>query len=427
MKLQSRSVEMTYACSSGRSLWLDVSRLIRRQAQGIVPTGIDRVCLAYLEHHREHARAVVRMGPFTAWLDVTASLELFEDLLKHARDGCQHTWWGRAKVLQSLWWSLRSIRPQAGDVLLHVSHSDLDDDEYITSWARMGVRPVVMVHDLIPLTHPQFCVQGESSRHGQRMRNALRHAQGIVCNSHDTLRQLRAFADAETIPMPPSKVTHLGLNTMGPTLPRTCPLTHWGHAGTRPYFLMLGTIEPRKNHLMVLQLWLSLVNQLGVDKAPLLVIVGRRGWACDEAWDLLDHHQVLRQVVIEHGHCDDASLLAWMQHARALLFPSHCEGYGLPLLEALQQGLPVIANELSVFSELAGDVPDYVSVQDHALWLQKIKAYMPTDSPERRAQCERMQAMTLPQWASHFQDVHGFVNSLIDAQKASDMNPGVIA
>jgi glycosyltransferase involved in cell wall biosynthesis len=178
-----------------------------------------------------------------------------------------------------------------------------------------------------------------------------------------------------------------------------------------PYFVMLGTIEPRKNHWFILHVWRRLVEQLGA-AAPKLVVIGRRGWECENVVDILERCESLRGVVIEETHCSDAQLHAYLQHAQALLFPSFVEGYGMPLAEALALKVPVLASDLGVFHEIADDIPDYLDPLDGPGWLAHIHAYAQPHSPERDAQLSRIERFREPTWAEHFEHVDGFLETL---------------
>lgn len=178
-----------------------------------------------------------------------------------------------------------------------------------------------------------------------------------------------------------------------------------------PYFVMLGTIEPRKNHWFMLHIWRRLVEQMG-DEAPKLVIIGRRGWECENVIDMLERCVPLRKSVIEESDCSDARLHAWLRHARALLFPSFVEGYGMPLVEALTLGVPVLASDLSVFHEIASDFPDYIDPLDGPGWLTWIRAYSQFESVERAAQVARISSFHAPTWAEHFRNVDSFLEAL---------------
>jgi glycosyltransferase involved in cell wall biosynthesis len=274
---------------------------------------------------------------------------------------------------------------------------------YYRAIAKRNIKSVFMVHDLIPLTHAEYCRPGVDDTHRQRIHTALRHADGLITNSQATLDSLAAEARNANLSTPPSVVARLASGvTARAQGPR--PLD-------APYFLMLGTIEPRKNHWFILHVWRRLVEQLGAD-APKLVVIGRRGWECENVIDMLERCTNLRGVVIEEASCSDERLHAWLQHAQALLFPSFVEGYGMPLAEALALKVPVLASDLDVFHEIAADIPDYLDPLDGPGWISLVQAYSRADSPERAAQLKRIEQFREPSWAEHFEHVDAFLDGL---------------
>jgi glycosyltransferase involved in cell wall biosynthesis len=274
---------------------------------------------------------------------------------------------------------------------------------YYSAMARRQILPVFMVHDLIPLTHSEYCRPNVDATHRVRMHTALKHASGLIMNSQATLDSLAAEADRANLPQPPTVVARLASGVKSrPLAPRPVPA---------PYFVMLGTIEPRKNHWLILHVWRRLVEQLGA-AAPKLVIIGRRGWECENVIDMLERCESLKGVVIEEAHCSDDQLHAYLQHAQALLFPSFVEGYGMPLAEALALKVPVLASNLDVFHEIADDIPDYLDPLDGSGWLARIQAYAHAKSPERDAQLTRIERFREPTWAEHFEHVDGFLETL---------------
>jgi glycosyltransferase involved in cell wall biosynthesis len=95
-----------------------------------------------------------------------------------------------------------------------------------------------------------------------------------------------------------------------------------------------------------------------------------------------------------------------------LLFPSFVEGFGMPLIEALTLGLPVIASDLPVFREIAGEIPDYLDPLDGAGWRAAVLDYAKTDSDRRRSQLGRMIGYQAPGWESHFAAVEALINHI---------------
>jgi glycosyltransferase involved in cell wall biosynthesis len=257
---------------------------------------------------------------------------------------------------------------------------------------------------LIPLSHPEYCRAGEADKHRLRLLTMLREGRGLIANSADTRDALERFATKQGVHVPPTVVASLAPASLAP-IAQERPLI-------APYFVMLGTIEPRKNHLMVLQVWRQMIEEQG-ETAPHLVIIGQRGWECEQIVDLLERCEALKSHVLEIGHCNDAELTSWLLHSQALLFPSFAEGYGMPIVEALMLGVPVLASQLSVFSEIASDIPDYLNPLDGIGWQRAILDYAQPHSRARDAQCRRMQDFRAPTWSQHFEVVESLLERVV--------------
>lgn len=380
-----------------RPLLLDVSRLIWRVWTGRLPTGIDRVCLAYLDRFGARSLAVVQRQEFRMVLPADLSDALFA-LLRRGGPGFRR---GLVRLLGQA--VLRRKRlPLAGKLYLNIGHTGLDAPG-LSGWlARRRLRPVFLIHDLIPITHPEFCRQGESARHMARMRHALASAHGVIANSRATLDALAAFAASEGQSMPNSVVAWLGADEQVAPARINPP--------ARPFFVTIGTIEARKNHLLLLHIWERLAARLG-DRTPELVLVGQRGWEADDVFALLDRSPRLRGHVRELGRCDDATMLAMIDNARAVLLPSFIEGFGIPLIEALQRGTPVIASDQPVFHEIAGDIPLYLDPLDGQGWETAIRDFM-GESPERQRQLAAIPEFRPHSWDDHFDRVEVWLTEL---------------
>ena len=310
------------ASVSDREFLLDVSRLIWRFWSGRLPTGIDRVCIEYVARFGSRSQAVVRFNNRNLVLSAADSDRLFALMTDGKTVLRRHLIGVLARGI------LRAQRfpPRRGMLFLNVGHTGLHEPSLLAWLGRTGVRPVYLIHDVIPITHPQFCRPGEAAKHRLRMRNALASAAGIVCNSKATCEELGAFASELDLPMPPNITAWIS----GPSVPEQVTPRRLG----RPYFVAVGTIEGRKNHILLLQIWRSLVADMS-DEAPILVIVGQRGWEAEAAVAMLDEQEELEGHVLELGRCSDQELAGWLLGARALLMPSFVEGFGLPVIEAM--------------------------------------------------------------------------------------------
>lgn len=350
-------------------------------------------------------------------------------------------------------------RLPAGMAYINVGHSNLTDRVLAAVRTVPGARIAVLIHDTIPLDFPQFQRDGTVDAFFIKLARVARAADLIICTSEvcraDVTRHMglagsrpteslivatpgaqpvaivtprshfravdisartngaematpngkgdgatRATPgylgqenegntlswDEASIQHAPTLITaHLGVTVTTPdptTLPADLPLH-------RPYFVTVGTIEPRKNHALLLDLW----DRLGPD-APILYICGSRGWQNADVFARLDAKP---PNICELPGLSDAALSALVQGARALLFPSLAEGYGLPPAEALALGTPVICGNLAIWRETLGDRPIYVDTGQPYLWEQAVKNAMQTRPPT--------QPFKPPTWDAHFKIV----------------------
>jgi glycosyltransferase involved in cell wall biosynthesis len=283
-------------------------------------------------------------------------------------------------------------------IYLHTSHLRLDRP-HLFAWLdeRPDVRPVFFVHDLIPIEYPEYGVPGEDARHRVRMTTVATRAAAVIANSEDVARRLGAFLGREGLPRPPIMAAPLGVETTFLSGPSRSD-------GRAPYFLICSTIEARKNHLILLQVWRELAARLG-DATPKLVVVGRRGWESEAAIDMLDRCPGVRAHVIETAAISTAGLAELMAGARALLMPSFAEGYGIPIVEALSLGTPVIASDIPVHREVAGERATFLHPLDGPGWRDAVLALARTPRPAPAPYAP-------PTWQDHFAIVDAVLERL---------------
>lgn len=386
-----------------RDLLLDITRLCGRRLQGLLATGVDRVSLAYVHQFAERAVAVIRVRRRLIELSARNSAVVFDRLLAPPTRFDHRLAWAIGKSVGNSGFRRARKMQRQQRFLFNTGHSGLELGGYASGLRHRDIQILFFVHDLIPMTHPEYCRPAERARHTARMDTVLDVGRGVIVNSAATLVELRAYAGRMHRPLPPAAIAW----------PAATPLPAPASSSPEraPYFVTLGTIEPRKNHWMLLQVWRRLVARLGT-RAPRLVVIGRRGWECENVADMLDRCEVLRDFVIERPRCSDAELATYLHHARALLFPSFAEGFGLPLVEALSSGVPVIASDLPVFREIAGDIPTYRDPLDGEGWTDSVEEFSRADSVVRLAQLRRLQDFKAPTWSAHFGVVEGLLDRL---------------
>ncbi|MBM7047483.1 glycosyltransferase family 1 protein [Rhizobium lusitanum] len=286
---------------------------------------------------------------------------------------------------------------------VHVSHSRLERTSAFSWLGETGRNGVFYVHDLIPLSHPEFVRPEEPERHRRRMETVLKHAALALCNSQVTARALRTFAQENNKKLPSIAVLPPGVEQsfLSPLNDTPLPQT--------PYFVAIGTIEPRKNHMLLLRLWQYLAERDG-PKAPRLVIVGKRGWENSHILAMLERCPALPGLVIEVPGLEDAALARLVAGSVALLSPSFAEGYGMPITEALALGTPVVASNINAHREAArGHDAIFLDPLDGLSW--KAAVDMIAASPLRRARRNLASG-----WDTHFDDLETLIGTDFSAQ-----------
>jgi len=267
---------------------------------------------------------------------------------------------------------------------------------------RSDVKPVFMLHDVIPIAFPEYCPAMSVRAHRQMLASTARYAAGLIVTTRaagDSIGQElggRQRANLPTLAVPlPVPATFLD-----PTVPEP-------DLRDVPYFVVSGVIDPRKNHLMLLHLWRELVRNRG-EKSPKLVLVGPRLRTSDAVIDMLERCQIIKDHIVEVGGLSTPGLRQLLAGARALLMPSFAEGFGLPIIEALSVGTPAIASDLASHKEVGGAYAQYVSPIDGLGWLAAIEAHANGDIAQspHRALARSYRPRT---WNSYFQTVEPFL------------------
>lgn len=248
-----------------------------------------------------------------------------------------------------------------GDVLVLLDSTwSIDLSNELSRAKTAGARIWVVVNDLIPLQYPELAPEGTPILLAKWLRRTVPYADGLVGISRAVADSLRAQLVTIGIAGELPRIEHfyLGAGFDAPVSDRA-RLAAVAAAFSEPIgsaYLVVGTIEPRKGYAQILdafeRLWAG-----GVDSR--LVIFGRHGWRSEELVQRIRRHREFGRRLIWFDAGSDAELDFAYRRASALIFASRCEGFGLPLAEAMQYGLPVIASDIPVFREIGGDYPRY--------------------------------------------------------------------
>jgi glycosyltransferase involved in cell wall biosynthesis len=388
---------------TGTDIWLDVTRLVSRVGRGPF-TGIDRVEHAYLAGllgrdvilsgfartaagyvllDRDGLTALLeRIDGRVAWgaSDMTARLSrrlsparkrAEADLRRLARATCLHL--GLERLLR------RFLRPATW--LLNVGHSNLTH-AVLRAFRNAGARIAVMVHDTIPLDLPDLHRPGMAASFAARMAAVAAHADLMLTPSEASSARIRHHLPgcADLLVVRPG--VSLATPDRGALAERLVPIA--------PYFVSVGTIDPRKNQMLLLDVW----DRLGPDR-PALYLAGSRGWCSSGLAHRL--HAPPDGVTELPGLRDDA-VAALVEASAGLLHPSLAEGFGFPPLEAALMGVPVALTELAVYRETLGDIGVYLPKNDLYQWKRTVEALAKDHRPGEQTETRRPDR---PTWDAH--------------------------
>lgn len=227
-----------------------------------------------------------------------------------------------------------------------------------------GCRVITMVYDLIPITHTHLAFHKEPELFVRYYLQLLVGSDVITCISEQSRQDLLTFAAEHGVAMPRTEVLYLGEHVATPV-----------PAGPRgDFYLWVGTIERRKN-LDLLYDALRILETAGAE-LPTIVVAGPFGWGVDDLRaELVLRSTAASRAIVMLGPVDDDVLDGLYRRARGLLFPSHYEGWGLPVREAAVRGCPVAAGDSPALREATRGVVGAVlmSTDDPSEWAEYLR------------------------------------------------------
>lgn len=251
---------------------------------------------------------------------------------------------------------------------------------------RAGVPLVVTVYDAMPLRHPEWFPWANVAHMRLVGARALRRAAAIVCASEHARGDV-----ADAFGLDPARIHVAPLGVDGRFSPGPMPAGLLERLGIgSPYVLCVATLQPRKN----LRGALAAFERLVGDGAPhRLVIVGARGWRAAPELRALRDSPVAGRIVAP-GRVSDADLVGLLRGAAVVAVPSLYEGFGLPALEAMACGAPVVCSDRTALPELVGDAAELADPGDaDGLAAALARAIEPARAAELRAAGPRRAAL----------------------------------
>ena len=219
-----------------------------------------------------------------------------------------------------------------------------------------GAKIAVYVYDIIPVTYPQYCHGNTIVKFGHYIGATLGYADRIIVSTQHTLDEIADLCAELGIPEVPGSVSWLGADFKAKATGKgEIAKVAEKAAAAGKFALMVGTVEPRKNHAAVIDAFESSL----FDKGYNLVIVGRIGWNSEEIEKRIRTHRLLGKQLFFLEKMNDATVDFLYRQATCVAFATFEEGFGLPIIEAFQRGTPVIASDIPVLREVGGDCCTY--------------------------------------------------------------------
>lgn len=270
-----------------------------------------------------------------------------------------------ASLMYTLFNSPRNCwKPGENDILIIPGLSWCNNNLHINKGINLvkanGGHLATIIHDLIAVSHPQYCADTYVTGFNTGLPYIISNTDLFIANSKTTKSILKQYI-SKVNPSQKIAITYFPLGADLDLINQTSDIRkniHSLFAANKPY-LCVGTIEPRKNYTFLLDafdmIWKSNPNVH-------LCIVGRYGWQSEKLLERLKTHPLLGKNLTWFSDLDDTELVYCYKNAKALLFPSIIEGFGLPLIEALHYGCPVMASDIPVFREIGSDRCAYFSI-----------------------------------------------------------------
>lgn len=373
-------------------LFVDISELVSRDAR----TGIQRVVRNVLKEWMDNPPAGYVVEPVYATVDQG---------YRYARSFTRRVYGSSAEVLQD-----EPIGFTAGDIFFGLDlqpHVVFVHRSFFQELRRQGVQVKFAVYDLLCVLMPQYFPHGSADAFTQWLK-VVAESDGAICISRTVAGELADWVKENgPVRERPFMInwSHLGADRDGLESNKATPIDAdavLDQLRKRKSFLMVGTLEPRKGYLQCLrafeQLW-----QSGMEVN--LVIVGKQGWMVENLADCLRGHHELKKRLFWLEGISDGCLDNIYTTSTCLIAASEGEGFGLPLIEAAQHKLPIIARDIPVFREVSGQWAYYFSGTKPVDLSEAVKAWLELYRENRHPRSIGMPWLTWEQSASRMRDI----------------------
>lgn len=256
---------------------------------------------------------------------------------------------------------------------------------------KRGLKIVAYVYDTIPIIHPQFCHTNTLYKFMDYFGAVVQYADEIIVSTQSVLDSIYEITDRLGLKRIPGYVSWLGSDFTGDTKKENIAeeVESFIKKGEK-YVLIVGTIEPRKNHKTLLQ---AFENGL-FEKDICLVFVGRIGWNVETLEKQIRNHKYKDSKFFFFEGLNDVNVDYLYRNAYFVAFPTYDEGFGLPMIEAFERGIPVIASNCKVLREVGGENAVYFSPDSPDEFVKQINNFL--ERPEQYQMLKEQVARYVP-------------------------------
>lgn len=383
------------AAGTVRQLLVDISELVQRD----VGTGIQRVTRSILNELLINPPKGYRVEPIYALPNKPG--------YRYARNFTLRFLDQPATQLNDA-----VVETRSGDIYLGL---DLQRDvvaaqqEFYSSMRRRGGRVNFIIYDLLPILLPQAFPDGTADQHKRWLSILARHSDSLICISRSVADELVTWLDTEG-PQSRLRPLRIGWFHLGADIDMSVPSRGIPDQGNeilaslfaRPSFLAVGTLEPRKGYAQLLKAFDQLWTQ-GIDVN--LTIVGKQGWNVDEIAESIRRHPEFSNRLLWLEGISDEYLEKIYSASICLIAASEGEGFGLPLIEAARHGIPILARDIAVFHEVAGEHVSYFSGREPSELADAVQDWLVLYGAGQHPRSDSMAWLTWTESASRLEEL----------------------
>ncbi len=300
--------------------------------------------------------------------------------------------------------STRRISPTRGDIWLDLEaawSNPAPRQQLLERMTRLGVTTAPLIADVMPERHPEWFRPTTVTNFGGYLRAHLEYSNDVITISKSTTGELLKVARrlGRTRPIRVSEVT------MGADFSTSVTPTR----GVRTRDLVcVGSLEARKNQSLALDVFDALRTRSADVR---LVLVGRRAFGSDQLIERIEHHPDFGRRVIWYEHLDDNGLEQVYADAFVVLVPSFWEGFGIPVIESLSHGVPVVSSDRGALPEVGGQLVEFLDPTTTDLWVTAVERHL-VDADHHRQCCDALVGYSAPTWQQAAQQTATAIRSM---------------